>query len=175
MSKEDPDAGPPEGDESLVFGDPSGWAHMIQLALAPSVPPRGVETPPDAEPGAAQQGASSRYTVIEKLGQGGMGEVVEVVDTYMQRPVALKRMIGERGLEHQFLREARTTGRLDHPNIVPVHDLGVDGEGRAFYTVTTPGSSTGVAASPSSSSTWRAICRSASYASPSWTSLKLPS
>ncbi len=135
MSKDHPDSGPPDRDESLLFGDPSGWAHMIRLALAPSVPSRGVETPLDAEPGTAQQGPSSRYTVIEKLGQGGMGEVLEVVDTYMQRPVALKRMIGDRGLEHQFLREARTTGRLDHPNIVPVHDLGVDGEGRAFYTM----------------------------------------
>lgn len=68
------------------------------------------------------------YRIIKKLGGGGMGDVYEAIQLSMERPVAFKLM---RGLEHaseaqirRFFREARTGGKLSHPNIVNFIDAG---------------------------------------------------
>ncbi len=68
------------------------------------------------------------------LGVGGMGEVYEGVQRSLGRSVALKFVTEEddavdRDARDALLREARITGRLEHPNIVPVHVLGVDDRG----------------------------------------------
>jgi serine/threonine protein kinase len=68
------------------------------------------------------------YKLIEALGKGGMGEVYRCCDPALGRDLAIK-VIQEdyRGLaeaERRFLREARVTGSLQHPGIVPVHNLG---------------------------------------------------
>jgi hypothetical protein len=66
--------------------------------------------------------------------RGGMGEVWRAEDTEIGREVALKRMRPERIKDQdRFLAEAQITGQLEHPAIVPVHDLGMDEEGRPFY------------------------------------------
>ncbi len=69
------------------------------------------------------------------LGTGGMGSVLQVYDLRLQRRVALKVLRGALAQQHgefeAFLREARITAQLDHPNIVPVHELYVDSEGAA--------------------------------------------
>ena len=65
-----------------------------------------------------------------------MGVVYAARQTSLGRTVALKRMRVRRGsaqANRHFLGEAAITGRLDHPNIVPIHDLGVDQEGVPFY------------------------------------------
>jgi serine/threonine-protein kinase len=75
-----------------------------------------------------------RYQIETKLGQGGMGSVFRARDPVLERAVAIKTLGGAFGLpgEHRaeflerFQREARAAGRLSHPNIVGVHDLGVD-------------------------------------------------
>ena len=75
-----------------------------------------------------------RYQIETKLGQGGMGSVFRAQDPVLERVVAIKTLGGAFGLpsEHRaeflerFQREARAAGRLSHPNIVGVHDLGVD-------------------------------------------------
>src|SRR5262245_47478380 len=75
-----------------------------------------------------------RYQIEAKLGQGGMGSVFRAKDPVLDRTVAIKTLGGTFGLpsEHRaeflerFQREARAAGRLSHPNIVGVHDLGVD-------------------------------------------------
>ena len=55
-------------------------------------------------------------------------------DTEIGRTVALKRLRPQREeLKDRFLVEAQVTGQLEHPGIVPVHDLGIDTEGRPFY------------------------------------------
>lgn len=69
--------------------------------------------------------------MVRQLGQGGMGQVWEALDTTgLKRPVAVKLITslagGESGADEaraRFLREARITGLLQHPNIVTVHDL----------------------------------------------------
>src|SRR5215469_12122233 len=69
-----------------------------------------------------------RYRVERILGQGGFCLVYLAHDDQLQRPVAVKvphrRLVS--GLEdaQAYLTEARTVANLDHPNIVPVHDVG---------------------------------------------------
>jgi serine/threonine protein kinase len=78
----------------------------------------------------------TRYEPMKLLGAGGMGEVVLVRDHDIARPVALKRLLPELRdpvLLARFVEEIRTVGRLEHPNIVPIHDVGVDELGRYFF------------------------------------------
>jgi eukaryotic-like serine/threonine-protein kinase len=78
----------------------------------------------------------SRYEPIRLLGTGGMGEVLLVQDQDIARKVAVKRLLPEATnamLLARFVDEIRTVGRLEHPNIVPVHDVGMDESGRYFF------------------------------------------
>jgi len=77
------------------------------------------------------------YELGELLGRGGMGEVVLATDSQIGRQVAIKRIRGDFGesAEARFLREAQIQARLDHPAIVPVHQIGRDREGRPFFTM----------------------------------------
>ena len=77
------------------------------------------------------------YQLGALLGRGGMGEVLVATDEEIGRDVAIKRMRGELGsdAEARFLREARIQARLDHPAIVPVHEIGRDREGRPYFTM----------------------------------------
>jgi serine/threonine protein kinase len=76
------------------------------------------------------------YEVVGRLGKGGMGEVLRVHDPDFDRPLALKVMlaelVGQPGAESRFLAEARITGRLQHPGVPPVHELGRLADGRPF-------------------------------------------
>src|SRR5262249_34878051 len=78
----------------------------------------------------------SRYEAEKLLGVGGMGEVVLVRDQDIERKVAVKRLLPELNdpsVVARFADEIRTVGRLEHPNIVPIHDVGVDELGRYFF------------------------------------------
>jgi serine/threonine-protein kinase len=77
-----------------------------------------------------------RYETLEALGSGGQAEVTLARDHDIDRAVALKRLLPERTDEASVLRfaeEIRAVGQLEHPNIVPIHDVGVDEEGRYFF------------------------------------------
>ena len=80
----------------------------------------------------------ARYTLLRKLGQGGLGTVWLARDENLNRYVAVKEMTaetsaGDLALEH-FRREAEVTGRLEHPGIVPIYQFGCDEKsGKAFY------------------------------------------
>ena len=78
------------------------------------------------------------YELGSAIGRGGMGEVVVAKDLRIGREVAVKRMTAEKPSNEQtvrFLREARIQARLDHPAIVPVHELGIDENGRLYFTM----------------------------------------
>ena len=78
------------------------------------------------------------YALLDKLGEGGMGGVFRVQDTTLGRQVALKviGIIDSNGeLSARLLREAKIIARLEHPGIVPVHDVGTLPDGRVFYTM----------------------------------------
>jgi serine/threonine-protein kinase len=79
--------------------------------------------------------ARLRFEELAPLGRGGMGEVVLAKDHDIERTVAIKRLTDQRdlGLVMRFVDEIRTVGALEHPNIVPVHDVGVDEAGRYFF------------------------------------------
>ena len=67
-----------------------------------------------------------------------MGAVLDARDQKLGRSVAMKVMLVRRASEEEqqrFLQEARVLGQLAHPNIVPVHDVGTDEQGRLFYTM----------------------------------------
>lgn len=76
-----------------------------------------------------------RFEELGLLGEGGMGEVVLLKDHDIERQVALKRLPAGSELDRvlRFVEEVRTVGQLDHPNIVPVHDVGVDERGRYYF------------------------------------------
>ena len=79
---------------------------------------------------------ANRYEVGAQLGRGGMGEVVAARDDQLGREVAIKRMRVKTPTEKamlRFEREARIQGRLDHPAIPPVHELGRDRDGLPFF------------------------------------------
>ena len=79
---------------------------------------------------------SSRYAVLEKLGEGGMGIVYLVYDQDLKRRVALK-MIGKLSADgtRRFLEEAQVMGQLQHPSIVPLLDVGLTEAGKLYYTM----------------------------------------
>ena len=78
-----------------------------------------------------------RFHVLRPLARGGLGEVFVARDEELHREVALK-LIQERhasdlGSRTRFQFEAEITGRLEHPGVIPVYGLGIDGRGRPYY------------------------------------------
>jgi len=80
-------------------------------------------------------GRIGKYEILAKIGQGAMGEVFKARDTVLGRFVAIKTMsaavLGDAELGQRFLREAQSAARLNHPNIVTLHEFGEDA-GRVF-------------------------------------------
>ena len=84
-----------------------------------------------------------RYQVQREIARGGMGAIIRVWDEDIRRNLAMKVMHGSSGAGEdvdqerlgRFLEEAQITGQLDHPGVVPVHDLGIDPNGRCYFTM----------------------------------------
>jgi tetratricopeptide (TPR) repeat protein len=77
-----------------------------------------------------------RYLILDRLGSGGMGVVYVAFDPQLDRKVALKVLRSNLGSDQsrfaaRMLREAKAMARLAHPNVIAVHDVGVD-RGRVF-------------------------------------------
>jgi tRNA A-37 threonylcarbamoyl transferase component Bud32 len=76
-----------------------------------------------------------KYKVLEKLGQGAMGEVFRAHDPVLGRDVAIKilseKLLGDDMARQRFQREARSAAQLNHPNIITVHDFGEE-QGMAY-------------------------------------------
>ena len=112
--------------------------------------PRGEQVSPAriVERLASKAGAHERYEAQDLVGRGGMGEIHRVWDEDLHRQLAMKVMLArdpqpqdpetetrrELALA-RFLDEALITAQLDHPGIVPVHDLGIDDQGRVYFTM----------------------------------------
>jgi serine/threonine protein kinase len=80
--------------------------------------------------------SGTKYTCIKELARGGMGAVYLAEDTELNRQVAIKVLSTEEiseDLRRRMMREAQIIARLEHPGIVPVHDVGVLPDGRVFY------------------------------------------
>ena len=78
---------------------------------------------------------NGRYAVLKKLGEGGKGVVYKARDTVLNRVVAIKMLksavLGEEAYS-RFIREAQTVAKLNHPNIVSIHDIGKEDEKQFF-------------------------------------------
>ncbi len=74
------------------------------------------------------------YSFGVEFGRGGMGRIFEATDLRLNRPVAIKELLMQRGAASaRFEREARITARLQHPAIVPVYEAGRWPSGEPFY------------------------------------------
>jgi WD40 repeat protein/tRNA A-37 threonylcarbamoyl transferase component Bud32 len=75
--------------------------------------------------------------VEREVARGGMGAILAARESATRRTVAMKVMLRSSGAKDalRFIEEAQVTAQLEHPNIVPVHDLGVDASGQPFYTM----------------------------------------
>lgn len=85
----------------------------------------------------AATGATLDYELTNTLGQGGMGVVYAARQASLDRQIAIKMIQSDASVDpvaaNKFLSEAIVTGELDHPNIIPIHDLGKTPEGKLFY------------------------------------------
>jgi serine/threonine protein kinase len=80
--------------------------------------------------------SETKYTFVKELGRGGMGAVHLAEDRELHRLVAIKVLntpdVAE-DLRNRMVREAQIIARLEHPGIVPVHDVGTLPDGRVYY------------------------------------------
>src|SRR5882762_3951543 len=82
--------------------------------------------------------SGTRYQLLEHVARGGMGTIYAALDETLHRRVALKILdvpIAHGDFARRLNREARVLARLEHPGIVPVHDVGTLSDGRVFYTM----------------------------------------
>lgn len=90
---------------------------------------------PTPEPPPTELGGG-RYAVLDLLGTGGMASVYRVLDRWFDEERALKLLLPHASKSERtrtrFLQEARTMARLDHPNVIRIHDVG-DEDGRYFF------------------------------------------
>jgi formylglycine-generating enzyme required for sulfatase activity len=104
------------------------YSSTVSLDPAAVSVPAGLSAPPGSTIG-------PRYVALEAMGRGGGGRVVSSLDKEFGRRVAVKIPHGGGGGGElaRFLFEARVTARLEHPNIIPVYDMGLLADGQPFY------------------------------------------
>ncbi|MGE0430869.1 MAG: protein kinase [Planctomycetota bacterium] len=104
-------------------------------AAAPATAPVVQVTPVDSREAAATSGWE-RYRLAQQLGQGGMGRVMLAEDPTLRREIAVKLLLRSTPeTQRAFIEEAQITGQLQHPNIVPIHELGIDPRGLPYLTM----------------------------------------
>jgi serine/threonine protein kinase len=133
--------------ESLLF---AGLVRVRRVDQDPRVVLEGGDASPDlGRPNASQPTASARarYIYQGEIGRGGMGAVHKVLDTDLHRTIAMKIAHrtgdepdssdagGDPSMLERFLEEAQVTGQLDHPGVVPLHEVGIDSAGRVYFTM----------------------------------------
>src|SRR5438309_184081 len=126
----------PSCKETLIVPAPLGDRTVTHMAGRP-----GAE--PTVAPGAARtlpaapelHAGADRYVLGAEIARGGMGAVVQATDCDIRREVAIKYLLDQSqpSARLRFVAEAQITGQLEHPNIVPIHELGVDAQGRVFF------------------------------------------
>ncbi|MEQ1633158.1 MAG: serine/threonine-protein kinase, partial [Planctomycetota bacterium] len=129
--------------------DPVGLPHAAKATPPPlpSSSSSSAAAPTLARLG-GRAGSSTRYQLQGEIARGGMGAILEVFDEDLRRRLAMKVILDRSGdgsgapatdadpvTLSRFLEEAQVTGQLDHPCIVPVHELGLDDHGRVYFTM----------------------------------------
>jgi hypothetical protein len=137
----------PQNDKpAATTGDNAGETDWLLQFYTPSKTtvqtefPETADSAPTAESPAAQLSTlpGEKYAVGEELGAGAMKRVRRTLDKNAERDVALAVLIDDAARPKKvsrFVREARITAALEHPNIVPIYDIGVDEAGKPYFTM----------------------------------------
>jgi tetratricopeptide (TPR) repeat protein len=123
-------------DDSLSGTSTAAQADLPTIVDAQhQVQPMGVDTVESM----LRDSDAPRYSEQETIGKGGMGEIVLCVERNTRRQVAMKRMLptaaGHARSRARFIEEAQVTAQLEHPNIVPVHELEITDQGAIYFTM----------------------------------------
>jgi hypothetical protein len=113
---------------------PAQPVHVIE-----TIPVRGDNKVTAAEAAAEGIPTPAHLRIFPELGRGGMGRIHPATDRNLLRHVALKRLDKELSkvpmYKDGFIAEAQMTGQLEHPNIVPVHELAISDQGVPYFTM----------------------------------------
>ncbi len=142
------------GGQRAVFASFGGSVVVDAAGHASLAPATGGDAGVDGDDPAVQPEAPGRYRFSDaaEIGRGGIGRVLVAFDAFLGREIAVKELLGEAGGSQpstprtdgasrttaamgRFLREARVTGQLEHPNIVPVYEVGQRADGTLYYTM----------------------------------------
>ncbi|HOH28702.1 MAG TPA: serine/threonine-protein kinase, partial [Candidatus Hydrogenedentes bacterium] len=131
---------------------PDGEVPVSDGAAAPTLPDAGSLLDMDGAERAIQETAG-RYVGVREIARGGMGRILLAFDSTLDREVIIKELLppseaadvtrgaesrpfsGAHPLLRRFLQEARITGSLEHPSIVPVYELGRREDDTPYYTM----------------------------------------
>ncbi len=142
------------GETLGLFGGPDSVARTFggslelsaegELKVQPTPPPLPAAADSQTQAPVTAE-AAGRYTLGSECGRGGQARVMLAIDQHIGREVAFKQLLAGSSASGsakpsattvaRFLREARVTGLLEHPNIIPVHELGRRGDGSLYYTM----------------------------------------
>ena len=139
------------GDLAATLRESKGGADVLERLTIPSGHGAVVDLMPDEEVELMDE-SPGRYTRTSEYSRGGMGRILLVHDQYLDRDIAMKELLpasdhrsgeidGDSPVKAasratvRFLREARVTGQLEHPSIVPVYEVGRRPNGTMYYTM----------------------------------------
>lgn len=109
------------------------------VCVIETIPVAGEHDIPDSEARREGVPTPTHLRLERELGRGAMGHVHPAIDRNLLRHVALKRLdkeyVDSADYRNGFIAEAQITGQLEHPNIVPVHELAIDEHGVPFFTM----------------------------------------
>ncbi len=136
---------------SLTIDDANEfWGNSVSGGVKPNVSIRPDKTPASTLPGVkpremkltdsmASEAEEHDIVILQQIGSGSMGKVHRSRQASVARNVAVKTLddtlVADEYARSSFIREALVTAALDHPNIVPVHELAIDGNGHLFYSM----------------------------------------